>query len=184
MRRQIADIARLGATHAYVVPGTDDSAAGLARFAEACRLLADHAASRMVRLCIEHVPGRALPTAATVLRWLEAVGHPDLRLLLDVGHCLISGEDPAEVIRQAGQRLGYVHLDDNDGENDLHWPLLTGRLTHGSLKATLAALRQVGYEGALALELHASNQEPAENLRQGKVLVEQLLRILEGDAAG
>ena len=184
MKRQITDVARLGATHAYIVPGLDSSAAGLTRFAEACRFLADHAASRMVRLCVEHAPGRALPTAAAALRWLQDAGHDNLRLLLDVGHCLISGEDPAEAVRHTGERLGYVHLDNNDGVNDLHWPLLAGQLTRDSLEATLAALGRVGYQGAVALELHAGYREPAEGLRQGKALLEQLYQTAEGNNAG
>src|SRR5438128_146850 len=58
IKRQITDGARLGATHAYLVPGRDVSPAALARFADACTLLADFAGQRMVRLCVEHVPGR------------------------------------------------------------------------------------------------------------------------------
>src|SRR5262249_54766835 len=126
MKLQVADAARLGATHAYVVPGTDGRPEALARFAEACALLADHAGRRGVRLCVEHVPGRALPGVTAALDWLGRVGHDNLALLLDVGHCLISGEDPAVAVTRAGPRLGYVHLDDNDGAGDLHWPLLTG----------------------------------------------------------
>ena len=61
-----------------------------------------------------------MPTAAATLAWLSKVDHDNLFLLLDLGHCLISDEDPTQVIAQAGRRLGYVHLDDNDGagEND------------------------------------------------------------------
>ena len=92
MRLQLADAARLGATHAYVVSGTDGSPAGLARFAEACGLLADYAAGRMVRLCVEPVPGRALPSAAAMLEWLRQTAHPNLALLLDVGHCLLAAK--------------------------------------------------------------------------------------------
>src|SRR5262245_14993185 len=73
MKWQIVDAAQLGAMHSYVVPGMDDSAAGRLRFAEACAQLADFAASRMVRLCVEHIPGRALPTVAATLDWLTEV---------------------------------------------------------------------------------------------------------------
>jgi len=120
IQRQIADAARLGATHCYVVPGTDAGVDGLTRFSETCCLLADFAQSRMVRLCVEHVPGRRLASAAATLEWLEEVAHPNLGLLVDVGHCLISAEKPAQIIEKAGGHLAYVHLDDNDGENDLH----------------------------------------------------------------
>lgn len=178
MQLQIADAARLGATHAYLVPGLDGSPEGLARFAESCSLLADFAAGRMVRLCVEHVPGRALPSAAETLDWLERLDHPNLSLLLDVGHCLISGEDAATVVARAGNRLGYFHLDDNDGAGDLHWPLLTGRLTAEQLRDVLAALPAAGYRGALALELNSQNAAPTEALRQGKQLLEALTAAL------
>jgi sugar phosphate isomerase/epimerase len=174
MKRQIADAARLGATHGYIVPGMDASPEGLARFGEACGLLADHAAQRMVRLCVEHIPGRALPTAARTLAWLEKAGHDNLALLLDVGHCLISGEEPAAIILQAGQRLGYVHFDDNDGAGDLHWPLLTGRLTEAALSRALIALAKGNYHSVIALELNATNPDPVTALSEGKSILERL----------
>jgi sugar phosphate isomerase/epimerase len=170
----LAGAASLGATHAYLVPGKDASPEGLRRFADACTQLADFAAGRMVRLCIEHIPGRALPSAAAMLAWLEQLAHPNLALLLDIGHCLITQEDPARVVEEAGAHLGYVHLDDNDGQEDLHWPLLTGRLTEPVLVAFLATLRGQGYDGALSLELHSQNPDPVDALRQGKALLQRL----------
>lgn len=167
-RRHILDAARLGATHCYLVPGLDDSADGLARFADACVLLADYAAERMIRLCVEHIPGRALPTVAGTLDWLERVGHANLFLLLDVGHCLISGEDPAVAATRAGPRLGYVHLDDNDGVRDVHWPLFTGRLTETTLRTFLETLPRIGYDGPLCLELNPENADPVAALSDGR----------------
>src|SRR5262249_24933547 len=117
VQEQIADAARLGATHCYLVPGHDASPAGLRQFADACATLADFAAGRMLRLCVEHVPGRALPSVAVTLEWLRRLNHDNLFLLLDVGHCLISEEDPSQAVVQAGDLLGYVHLDDNDSAN-------------------------------------------------------------------
>jgi sugar phosphate isomerase/epimerase len=174
MRRQIADAARLGATCAYVVSGMDGSAAGLAWFTEACGLLGDYAAGRMVRLCIEPIPGRALRDAATVLTWLRRTAHPDLALLLDVGHCLIAGENPATAARDARSLLGYVHLDDNDGVGDLHWPLLTGLLTEAQLTALAAALRETAFAGGLSLELKAAGAERADALRRSKEIAERI----------
>ena len=70
--------------------------------------------------------------AAAMLAWLRQSAHPNLGLLLDVGHCLIAGEDAGAAARAAGPLLAHVHLDDNDGVGDLHWPLLSGQLTAGS----------------------------------------------------
>ena len=183
LRRHVADAARLGATTAYLVPGICADATALSCFADGCALLADYAAGRMVRLCIEHVPGRALPTAARTLDWLASIDNANLGLLLDVGHCLISNEDAAAVIRRVGNRLGYVHLDDNDGMGDLHWPLFTGKLTQQQLADVMTALREIGYQGALSLELNSGNPEPAQALRDGKAIVERLFQARESPRA-
>jgi sugar phosphate isomerase/epimerase len=175
LQRQIADAAQLGATTAYLVPGHDSSATALTCFAEGCALLADYAAARGVRLCIEHVPGRAVPTAAATLDWLQQIGHPHLGLLLDVGHCLISNEDAAALVCRAGDFLGYVHLDDNDGIGDLHWPLFTGRLTQLQLSDVIKSLRAIRYRGALSLELNPATSDPIAALRDGKRIVEHLI---------
>jgi sugar phosphate isomerase/epimerase len=175
MKRQVTDAARLGATHCYVVSGMDGSRDGLTRFAESCRLLAAFAAERRVQFCVEHIPGRALATAAGTLRWLEETGDDRLTLLLDVGHCLISGENAADIVARAGKRLGYIHFDDNDGVGDLHWPLLTGRLTEDALRDVLAALRTCDYGAALTLELNAANPDPVAALRAGKALLERFM---------
>jgi sugar phosphate isomerase/epimerase len=175
LKRQIEDAARLGATHAYLVPGNDATADGLAKFGELCSILADFAGDRMIRCCVEHVPGRALPTAAAALAWLKKLGHPNLRLLLDVGHCLISCEDPSEIIVAAGDSLGYVHFDDNDGVQDCHWPLLTGCLTHALLERLFSAFGQVGYDSPVALELQAQNPDVVTALDHNKRLLERLI---------
>jgi sugar phosphate isomerase/epimerase len=172
-RLHITDAARLGATTCYVVPGKDESAAGLARFAESCAFLAEFAAGRMVRLCVEHLPGSALARADDTLAWIRASGHANLRLLLDVGHCLIAGEDPLASVVLGGSLLGYVHFDDNDGKSDLHWPLLHGRLTESILHNVLIACRNADCFGA-ALELCPDVGESEENLCQGKELIERL----------
>jgi sugar phosphate isomerase/epimerase len=175
VKRHITDAAGLGATTSYLVPCFDSGDDALRRFADSCAHLADHAAARMVRLCVEHVPGRALSTATATLDWLGEVGHDNLSLLLDTGHCLMTREDAAAVVRRAGARLGYVHCDDNDGAGDLHWPLLTGRLTRDGLVALGAALRAAGYRGPLSLELNPANADPVAALREGKALLETVV---------
>ena len=81
------------ATTGYLVPGHGKTADDLLRFTDACRLVADYAAARMIRLCVEHVPGRALAEVRQVLHWLQESKHANLYLLLDVGHCLLTHEE-------------------------------------------------------------------------------------------
>ncbi len=177
VKRQINDAAQLGATTAYLIPPADDQGACLPAFAEVCWLLAEHAGERMVRLCLEPIPGRLLADSAQVLQFLDEADHGNLGMLLDVGHCLISAEDPASIVRQAGSRLTYVHLDDNDGQNDLHWPLLTGRLTETILLHLGQALRESGYQGAVALELKPGKADPIAALHQSQQIAQRLLGL-------
>ena len=143
---------RLGARYAYITTPTvrpDDMTA----YRHSMARLADIAAGLSMRLCVEPSPGRALGTAEEALRFVEAVGHDNLYSLLDLGHCLLTGEDPAEAIRRAGGRLGYVHIDDNDGRADSHWPLFQGVLTRATFESMLDALGAAGYDAPVAIEL-------------------------------
>ena len=145
--------ADIGADTVYVIPGANDESTALERYRHSITQLADAAAEHEIKLAIEHFPGTALPTAQDTLAFIRQVDHDNLYLLYDSGHIQMSGEDPEAVISNAGDRLGYMHLDDNDGINDLHWSLLEGVMTDESLIATLRALDAFGYQGALSLEL-------------------------------
>lgn len=164
-----------GAATAYVVPERDPML--LDRYAAKLTEAAGRAEELGVRLCVEHFPGGALPTASGTIAFLRDVGHPNLFLLLDIGHAQMSGEDPAAVISDAGPLLGYVHLDDNDGSRDLHLALTDGVLTEAALGDAVAALRDIGYRGALSLELNPELPDPADALRRSREIA---LRAIHG----
>lgn len=171
METILAHGAALGASVAYVIPGKDDSREALAHYAASMALAAESAAKQGQTLCIEHFPGTALPSAAATLQFIQEIGHPNLYLLLDSGHLQMSNEDPAEIIAAAGSRLGYVHLDDNDGVGDLHWSLLDGVLTEESLARLFNALVAIGYDGAVSLELHPELPKPLDAQRRSRAIV-------------
>ena len=164
-----------GATTAYVVPERDPML--LDHYAAELREAAGRAYELGIRLCVEHFPGTALPTAAETIAFLRGVGHTNLFLLLDIGHAQMSGETPAAVISDAGPLLGYVHLDDNDGSRDLHLALTDGVLTEAALAEAVAALREIGYRGALSLELNPELPDPADALRRSREIA---LRAIHG----
>lgn len=167
--------ARLGMTRAYLLPGLDADTQPMRRYAESLRILGDCAYEHGIRLCIEHFPGRSLPTVQATLDFIEDIGHPGLNLVLDVGHAQISREDPVEAIAKAGDRLAYVHLDDNDGVDDLHWALGDGVMTLGELRRTLEALQGSSYDGPVSLELHPTLPDPVDALTRSLDLVCQII---------
>ena len=172
----IAVAGHLGAESAYVVPGKDRDERAIARFSNSIIDLADLAAGFGIKLAVEHFPGTALPTASETLEFIRRADHPNLYLLIDSGHLQMTGEDPASAILNAGDRLGYMHFDDNDGLSDLHWALLDGVMTEESLDATLQSLADIGYQGPLSLELNPGLPNPAKALGDSRDL---LLRALQ-----
>ena len=92
---------------------------------------------------IDH-PGMFMNTAKEGLDIVEAVGHPAVRLLYDVYHSTVMGEDWREVLQRA-PLIGYVQVADTHGRGapgtgDIDWPRL------------LAGLRAAGYDGDIGLE--------------------------------
>jgi hydroxypyruvate isomerase len=147
----------------------------LDRFAEPLPILAERAQELGLKLCVEHFPGTILPTVPFTLDYLAKIGHPNLYLVFDIGHAQMANENPAEMVVLAGDRLGYVHLDDNDGENDLHLGLCDGVMTEDVLKAMLQALDELGYASNVSLELKADIPDPLDALKRSREIVRSML---------
>ncbi len=167
----VTHASKLGAGCVYVIPGLDTSSDAMQYYADSLSTVADYASQHNIKIGIEHFPGRALPTAQATLDFIEETGHPNLHLLLDSGHLQMSDEDAGDIIRQAGKHLAYVHLDDNDGEGDLHWALLDGVMTRESLTDLFSALDDIGYSGAISLELSPKLEQPIHALQTSRQLV-------------
>jgi hydroxypyruvate isomerase len=83
-------------------------------------------------------------TAADALRVLDRVGA-GARLLCDVYHLSVNGDDPVEVIRRHAGRIGHVQVADAPGR---HQPG-TGTV---DVEGCLTALEDVGWSGWVGLE--------------------------------
>lgn len=174
VKHALAYAADMGAAAAYVVPGLNPNKEALKHYAKSLTEAADTAAEFGIRLGVEHFPGRALPTAAGTLEFLAEIGHPNLYLLFDLGHIQMSGEDPVGIIETANDRLGYVHLDDNDGVGDLHWSLLDGVMTIESLASTFKAIQTIDYTGPISLELSPNLPDPLQALKDSYQIVHDI----------
>ena len=107
--------------------------------------------------------GTMVENGAEVRRVLEG---SSISLCLDTGHLLIGGTDPAELARQAPERIAHVHFKDVDAR--LAGRVQDGRLTYtqgvregmyrplGSgdvdVPAIVGSLRARGYDGWYVLE--------------------------------
>ena len=90
----------------------------------------------------------------------------EIALCLDTGHLLIGGTDPAELTRQAPERIAHTHMKDVDAakarqvqdgrrtyteavREGMYRPLGTGDV---DFEAIVRYLRQQGYQGWYVLE--------------------------------
>ncbi|HNW94053.1 MAG TPA: sugar phosphate isomerase/epimerase family protein [bacterium] len=107
-----------------------------------------------VRVQYELIPTRhdAPVHCAAVVRGLTNVGF-----MLDVGHANLNGFKPWQYLTPRGtlaRTLCHLHLHDNSGDGDNHWPI-GGRRGTVNWRRTLRALKACGYQGTATLEFHS-----------------------------
>lgn len=79
------------------------------------------------------------------LRAVEAVGAPNLRLMLDVFHLANAGHDPASFVARHGAKIGHVQIADVPGRHEPG----TGTI---DFEAVFGALADAGYAGFIGCE--------------------------------
>lgn len=154
VRAGIREAQLLGIPDVYLAPPATPDAPALAAYRASALTLADEARRVGIRLGIEHFPGRGLPTVRETLDFITACGHDNLYMLLDIGHNQIAGESVAESIQAAGDRLQYVHVNDNDAQSDLHLGLLEGVQDEAWVSDALRAVVESPYEGPVSVEVN------------------------------
>ena len=92
---------------------------------------------------VDHA-GYPFPHCEDVVRLIEQVGSPQIRVLLDVYHVQIEQGNVIQLIRNYADFIGYVHVADVP---DRHEPG-TGELNY---PAIIEAMRQAGYDGTIGL---------------------------------
>ncbi|MBP2367957.1 hydroxypyruvate isomerase family protein [Pseudonocardia parietis] len=119
--------------------------------------LAGRAAARIGAVALlEPVSGVAaypLRTAADAVAVLDRVGSDDVRLLLDVFHLAVNGDDPAGAIATYADRIGHVQIADAPGRGEPG----TGDLPIGALVEQVHA---AGYRGRISLEYKPVTDDP------------------------
>jgi hydroxypyruvate isomerase len=113
-----------------------------------------------VTFCVENLntivdhPGVPLARAKDTLALVEGVGHPNVRMMLDLYHAQIGEGNLVELIRRCGDAIGEVQVADvpgrcEPGTGEIHYP------------AIAKALRDIGFAGTVGLEAFASGRGAA-----------------------
>ncbi len=76
---------------------------------------------------------------------------PGLRLALDTGHCVVTGErDPADAVRAFAGQLGTVSIEDMKRGVHIHLPFGEGDM---DIPSILGALEGIGFDRLVCVEL-------------------------------
>jgi len=115
-----------------------------------------------IKIAIENIHGYFTADADSLTELVETLDNDMFTVCLDVGHAALAGQDPAEMIRKLGHRLGCTHIHDNDGVNDLH----TLPFSYSTIRweEVMKALAQTDYTGNLNYEAGRSPRNAPEEL--------------------
>ncbi|KQP62599.1 xylose isomerase [Methylobacterium sp. Leaf111] len=127
-------------------PGIDPDAARL-WLREGLTEVVAYAAEQNVVACLEPEPGMLIET----LDDYAALDLPGLKLALDTGHCLVTGErDPAVAVGEFADRIGTVALEDMARGIHVHLPFGEGDM---DVPGVLDALEAIRFDRLICVEL-------------------------------
>lgn len=124
------------------------------------RKLEPYAADYGVKIALENMWGwdneakRICPNVCSVASefndYFDSLNTKNFTTCLDLGHCGLVGDDAASMIREmGGERLGALHIHDNDFVNDSHQIPYLMKMDWDSI---LTALGEIDYKGNFTYE--------------------------------
>ena len=156
LRRAVGIAANLGAEAVSFWPGVAppdlDPEEAWRRLVDGCSAVLETAEERGVTLAFEPEPGHLVERLDEYDALLADLGgHRLFGLTLDVGHCLVAGDEPVEDhIVKWSERLASVHIEDMRREVHDHLDFGEGDV---DFQAVLGALNRIDYQGLVSVEL-------------------------------
>jgi sugar phosphate isomerase/epimerase len=96
---------------------------------------------------------------APLLTLVRSLASDYVRMSLDTGHAMIKhqigGPSPDQWVREAGELLAHIHVQDSDGQIDRHWQPGAGNINWYAL---FEALRSLQHQPRLLLELRNKDE--------------------------
>jgi sugar phosphate isomerase/epimerase len=131
-----------------------------AQFAESIKPVLDRADALGVDVGIECEPGLFLEYAVELREWIDRLRHPRFGANLDIGHSVVMGESIPDAVETLRGRIWNLHVEDLPGRK--HYHMIPGEGTGVDWAALRDALRGVGYDRFLTVELYTHTEHPQE----------------------
>lgn len=81
--------------------------------------------------------------------------NPEIDFHVDIGHLHLWGRDPIQYLKEFKDRVGHIHMHDNDGVSDLHLPIGVGKIDWEPLIRLLKSF----YDGTITLEIFSRDKD-------------------------
>lgn len=123
--------------------------------AEVFRSILDTAEEHGVILCLEplsHHLTDFITKASEAIRMVEAIDHPNFKMMLDVRSASTDEMPIPEQIKQSAPYLAHFHANDDNGKGP--------GAGNANYEGISAALREVGYDGYLSVEVFDFEPDP------------------------
>jgi sugar phosphate isomerase/epimerase len=143
------------------------------RLVEECKMLADAAAAKGVRLAFEPEPGMFVDTMDKFEELHGRVNHPAFGLTIDVGHLLCTNELPiSDCLVTWKDVLWNIHLDDmRRGVHD-HLMFGDGEVDFADV---FDGLKRAGYAGGVYVELSRHSHDAVNTARKSKAFLDRFI---------
>jgi sugar phosphate isomerase/epimerase len=147
--------------------------AALKLFVEMLKPVVEHAEREGVLLLIEPEPDLLIETADQFLELMKHLDSPAVGMNFDIGHAFCVKDDPATTIPRVAKYIRHFHLEDIAATR-VHHHLIPG---DGAIDfaSTLRAVRAIGYDGWVTVELYPFIDNPDEAARRALQYVTPLL---------
>ena len=176
-------------------PDVELSSTGWAHLLSAIGSVQHVCMQRRLRLAVQPRYGSMIQGPADIERLL--VGS-EAGVCIDIGHLVVAGADPIEVVELAAGRIDHVHISDADRElsekvraRDLDYPAAVARGLfksagdgHSGVREVVDAVRRTGYSGWYGVEsetrLESVQDDPARAVRASLAQLREMLPAPQG----
>jgi sugar phosphate isomerase/epimerase len=115
------------------------------------------AEKRRVNIAIEPEPLLVVGDTDDVIRMMDAVGSPNLKANLDIGHAYITDPSLPDSIRRLGDAIVHTHIEDIKDKVHNHLELGQGDIDFAAMHA---AFMEIGYDGYYVVDLFRLGDDP------------------------
>ena len=125
---------------------------------ERLRNLTAFAQTNGVNVAVEPEPLLVIGDTDDMIRMIEAVGAPNLKVNLDVGHAYITDPSLPDSIKKLGSAIVHAHIEDIKDKVHSHLELGQGDI---DFQAMHAAFKEIRYDGYYVVDLFRLGDDPS-----------------------